>query len=127
MWAALSGADPSRVHTEGRMARVTLEDAREQVAALFSTRPRQVIFTSGATESINAASYGVLAGVRPGAVLMAPVEHSAVLESSRRWAVEALLLEVDRNGRVALHQRDRPGGQGLLHLRRVHPAAAVHR
>ena len=60
MWPWLSAADPGRVHTEGRMARVALEDAREQVAALFGTRPRQVIFTSGATEAINAAVYGAL-------------------------------------------------------------------
>ena len=40
-------ADPGRVHTEGRLARAVVEDARDSVAALFGTRPRQVIFTSG--------------------------------------------------------------------------------
>src|SRR6516225_1050948 len=54
----ISAADPGRVHTEGRMARVALEEARQQVASLFGTRSRQVIFTSGATEAINAAVYG---------------------------------------------------------------------
>src|SRR6516162_3405875 len=56
----ISSADPGRVHTEGRMARVALEEGREQVASLFATRPRQVIFTSGATEAINTAVYGAL-------------------------------------------------------------------
>jgi cysteine desulfurase len=65
MWPWISAADPGRVHTEGRMARVALEDGRERVAALFGTRPRQVVFTSGATEAINAAVYGALA-VDPG-------------------------------------------------------------
>ena len=46
----------------GRMARVALEDARDRVATLFGTRSRQVIFTSGATEAINAAVFGALGG-----------------------------------------------------------------
>jgi cysteine desulfurase len=92
----ISAADPGRVHTEGRMARVALEDARELVAALLGTRPRQVIFTSGATEAINAAVYGAfhLGGNRPGGlrrgrertVALAAVEHSAVREASEREA-----------------------------------------
>ena len=40
-------ADPGRVHTEGRMVRATLEDARDRVADLFGVRPRQVVLTSG--------------------------------------------------------------------------------
>lgn len=96
----LSAADPGRVHTEGRMARAALEDARDQVAALLGTRSRQVIFTSGATESINAAAYGVLAGIRPGPVAMADVEHSAVREASQRWASAVVKVGVDRAGRI---------------------------
>lgn len=104
MWEWLSAADPGRVHTEGRMARAVLEDARDRVAALFGTRSRQVIFTSGATESANAAAYGVLAGFRPGPVLMAAVEHSAVREASERWASEVITVGVDRTGRIDLSE-----------------------
>lgn len=98
----LSAADPGRVHTEGRMARAALEEARARVAELFGTRPRQVIFTSGATESINAATYGALAGrpVGSAAVALAAVEHSAVRESSEKWASEIVTLPVDRSGAV---------------------------
>ena len=53
--------DPGRVHAEGRAARVALEEARENVAAFFGARPREVIFTSGGTESINAAIAGAAA------------------------------------------------------------------
>src|SRR5687768_3433705 len=53
--------DPGRVHAEGRAARVALEEAREQVAAFFGARPRELIFTSGGTESINAAVFGAAA------------------------------------------------------------------
>ena len=54
----INAADPGRVHTEGRMARAAIEDARAKVAALVGARPREVVFTSGATEAINAAVYG---------------------------------------------------------------------
>ena len=50
-------ADPGRVHTEGRAARQALEDAHDRVAEMLGTRPRQVVFTSGATESVNAATW----------------------------------------------------------------------
>ena len=103
----LSAADPGRVHTEGRMARVALEDARERVAALLGTRPRQVVFTSGATESINAAVHGALArfaagapGDPPGAVAAPAVEHSAVREASAMRAGRVVWTPVDRSGRA---------------------------
>ena len=92
-----SAADPGRVHTEGRMARAALEDARERVAAAFGARPREVVFTSGATEAINAASFG--AG---GHVVCAAVEHSAVLESAKRG--EHTITGVDSAGRVDVDQ-----------------------
>jgi len=100
-WAAQGvTADPGRVHTEGRMVRAVLEQARQQVADLFSVRPRQVILTSGGTESINAAVWGVLQ-TRPGPVACAAVEHSAVRDASARSApVEAVV--VDRLGRIDL-------------------------
>ncbi|MCU4185843.1 cysteine desulfurase [Acidiferrimicrobium sp. IK] len=98
----LSAADPGRVHTEGRMARAALEDAREQVASLLGTRPRQVVFTSGATESINAAVHGALARAGDGRseVVGPAVEHSAVREASERRAATVTWTPVDRTGRV---------------------------
>ncbi len=98
----IGAADPGRVHTEGRMARVALEDARDRVAALFGTRSRQVIFTSGATESINAATFGALASGRGHRVVMAAVEHSAVREASELHARGVELVGVDRSGVIDL-------------------------
>jgi cysteine desulfurase len=86
-------ADPGRVHTEGRMARVAIEDAREKVAALLGARGREVVFTSGATEAINAAVFG--AG---GPVACAAVEHSAVRDASARRVVANI--PVDNTGRI---------------------------
>ena len=56
-WLA-GAADPGRVHTEGRISRAVVEDAREKVAALLGARSREVVFTSGATEAIAAAVWG---------------------------------------------------------------------
>ena len=108
-------ADPGRVHTEGRMARAALEQAREQVAAWLGARPREVVFTSGATEAINAATHG--ATERSGARVVAPaVEHSAVLESSRRH--ELVTVGVDEHGRVDAAE--------LLAMVDAAPTALVH-
>jgi cysteine desulfurase len=93
-WLSLA-ADPGRVHTEGRMARAAVEEARESVAGLVGVRPRSVIFTSGATEAANAAVWG--AG--PGVVLCAAVEHSSVREASAR-AGPVVTVPVDRLGRI---------------------------
>ena len=100
-WLTGDGAaDPGRVHTEGRMARAALEAAREQVAAWLGARPREVVFTSGATEAINAATHGAAAreGVGHGRIVATAVEHSAVLEASRRHTL--VRVGVDGDGRV---------------------------
>ncbi|HEY8093671.1 MAG TPA: aminotransferase class V-fold PLP-dependent enzyme, partial [Acidimicrobiales bacterium] len=93
--------DPARIHHEGQVARVTVETAREQVAALLGARGREVVFTSGATEAIAAAVHGATAaepGERPRHVVAAAVEHSAVRLSSARH--ELTLVGCDRLGRV---------------------------
>jgi cysteine desulfurase len=95
----LGAADPGRVHTEGRMARVALEEGRERVATLLGTRPRQVIFTSGATEAINAAVYGAALSGRGDHIVSAAVEHSAVRDASARTA-RVTTVGVDHLGRV---------------------------
>ena len=92
-------ADPGRVHTEGRMVRATLEDARDRVAALFGVRPRQVVLTSGGTEAVNSAVWGVLAGDPGAPVACAAVEHSAVREASARHGT-IVEVGVDGRGRI---------------------------
>jgi cysteine desulfurase len=115
-------ADPGRVHTEGRMVRVALEEARAQVAGLFGVRPRQVVLTSGGTESINAAVWGAL-GSRPGPVACAAVEHSAVRDASARAGpVEEIV--VDRTGRIEVGAVEEALGRCLADHGRA--AALVH-
>lgn len=99
-WLDVTG-DPGRVHTEGLTARVALEDARERVASFFGARPREVVFTSGATEAINAACLGAAARTPGGAFVAAAVEHSAVRFASERHG-EVRLPTVDGRGRIDL-------------------------
>lgn len=98
-WLGAAHGDPGRIHAEGMAARVAVEEARESVAALVGARPREVVFTSGATEAIAAATYGALArDPDRRRVVLAAVEHSAV----RQWAErgEAVEVGVDALGRV---------------------------
>ncbi len=97
--AVAGRGDPGRVHTEGRLARAVVEDARDAVAALLGTRPRQVVFTSGGTEAVNAAVWGATRARPGGPVVLAPVEHSCVRDASERLG-PVVSLEVDRLGRV---------------------------
>ncbi|HTJ74794.1 MAG TPA: cysteine desulfurase family protein [Acidimicrobiales bacterium] len=90
-------ADPGRVHTDGRMARGAVEQAREQVAALLGARPREVVFTSGATEAIVTAVWGATA--RSGRVVVPAVEHSAVRDASAAFG-DVVEVPVDPAGRV---------------------------
>ena len=64
-WLDAPAGDPGRVHAEGLAARVAVEEAREQVAALLGARGREVVFTSGATEAIAAAVLGRRRAGRP--------------------------------------------------------------
>ena len=110
-WATLPPGDPGRLHEEGRTVRDALEVARGQVAALVGVAGRQVVFTSGATESINAAGWGATRATPGFPVLCAAVEHSAVRDASARLApVEDIA--VDGAGRLevdALRERLRTG------------------
>ena len=82
------GNAASRHHAFGWAARDAAEAARRQVAGLIGADPREICFTSGATESNNLALKGALsaaAAARPHIVTVA-TEHRAVLDPCRRLA-----------------------------------------
>jgi cysteine desulfurase len=109
-------ADPGRVHTDGRLSRGAIEEAREQVAASLGARPREVVFTSGATESIAAAVWGATEHRRH--VVVPAVEHSAVRDASAAFG-HVTEVGVDRLGRVDVDEvldAVRPGETALVHL-----------
>jgi cysteine desulfurase len=93
-------ADPGRLHAEGRVTRVALEDAREQVATLLGARPREVVFTASGTEGVNTAVWGALARAdSPVHIVTTAVEHSAVLDACRRSGADMTVVGVDGLGR----------------------------
>jgi cysteine desulfurase len=89
--------DPGRIHEEGLTVRVTVEDAREQVASTFGARPREVVFTGSATEAVATVVRGVADRGRHQVV--SAVEHSAVRLATER-AGEVTVVPVDGRGRV---------------------------
>ena len=100
--------DPGRLHAEGRATRVALENSREEVAAFFGARPREVVFTSSGTEAVNAAIVGALAraGDRGTHVVTTAVEHSCVRDglTAARGATDVTVVGVDRAGRFDEHE-----------------------
>ncbi len=102
---ASATGNPSSMHGFGRRAGALLTDARERIAAALDAEPRQVVFTSGATESNNLAIRG-RASLDPERVLLAPAtEHVSVLNTLK--ALDELghrveILSVDADCRPAL-------------------------
>jgi len=100
----LQYANPSSVHQFGQGVRHVVEEARGHVAELIGADAREIVFTSGGTESINLALRGTVAQ-RPGKarVVTTVVEHSAVLRVVERMEAEGLevvRVGVDRGGRI---------------------------
>jgi len=78
--------NPSSLHAAGRRARKAVEDARETVAACLGADPKEIVFTSGATESNNLAIAGAAEALhgRGDHVVTSAIEHPCVLESCAR-------------------------------------------
>ncbi len=71
----------SSVHKEGQRARQVIEDARESVATLIGATARDVVFTSGGTESNNAAIFGAVPRDGRHHIVTTKIEHPSVAEA----------------------------------------------
>jgi cysteine desulfurase len=108
------GNPASASHAWGWKAQEAVEFARRQVASLIGATAREIVFTSGATESNNFAIRGVAEAAPPDrrGIVVSAIEHKAVLESAKRleqlekhgWSVT--ILPVTRDGRVDLRALD---------------------
>ncbi len=101
------GNPASRSHEFGWKAEELVEEAREQVAALVNADPKEIIWTSGATESDNLAIKGAAHFYRKKGrhVVTVKTEHKAVLDSCRqleREGYEVTYLEPEENGLLDL-------------------------
>jgi cysteine desulfurase len=100
------GNAASRTHVYGWRAEAAVEQAREEIAAAIgAAEPREIVFTSGATESDNLALKGVLRASRAPVrgLVHSAIEHPAVADSAAALAREGVLvrvLPVDAEGQV---------------------------
>ena len=92
-------ANPEGSHRFARTARRALDEARDLVADLLGVQPGEVVFTSGGTESDNAAVAGAGHG-RGTVVVTSAAEHPAVLEPARRAG--ARVVRVGASGHIEL-------------------------
>ncbi|KQX95434.1 MULTISPECIES: IscS subfamily cysteine desulfurase [Massilia] len=103
------GNPASRSHAYGWSAEAAVEEARAQVAALVGADPREIIWTSGATESNNLAIKGAAQFYKSKGkhIITVKTEHKAVLDTVReleRQGFEATYLEPQDNGLITLEQ-----------------------
>ncbi|TME31985.1 MAG: cysteine desulfurase [Chloroflexi bacterium] len=97
--------NPSSIHHSGRRARQGLDEARESVAMLLGAKPREIVFTSGGTESDNLAISGVAwaASARGRHIVTTAIEHKAVLQECAllgRHGFDVTYVGVDGDGLV---------------------------
>jgi cysteine desulfurase len=101
------GFNPSSVYAEGRRAKAALDEARAGVARALGARPREIVFTGGASEANTLAIAGAARALRERRrhVVTSTIEHHAVLhavEMLRDDGFDVTLVPVDDNGRVDL-------------------------
>jgi cysteine desulfurase len=116
--AAGPHGNPSSLHHEfGRRARAQIETARAQVAALIGATADTIVWTSGATEAINLALFGVgrCSAERPRHLISTRTEHKAALDP---------LAQLEREGIEVTYLK--PDAQGLIHPEQVREALRPH-
>lgn len=106
-------------HNYGDEAEEAIKQAAIQVAELVGAHKREIVWTSGATESINLAIQGSLSPNpgKPHRIALLPLEHKAVLDTchildKRGWA-ELTYLQVDSRGRLNLNHLEQVCAEGL--------------
>ena len=97
--------NPSSIYASGRRARQGLDEARERIAATLDAKPREIVFTSGGSESVNLAIKGVAwaASARGRHIVTSSIEHKAGMHACQlleRSGFKVTYLPVDRYGRV---------------------------
>jgi cysteine desulfurase len=106
-------------HEYGDRAEAAVKQAAKHLANLVGASPREIIWTSGATESINLAIQGSLSPhpEKPYRIALLPLEHKAVLDTcqalEKRGWVELIYLKVDASGRIDLDFLEQVCDRGL--------------
>src|SRR5208337_5360835 len=108
-FTTIFGNAASRNHSFGWEAEEAVEKARKQVADLVGATPKEIVFTSGATESNNLALKGIaeMYAEKGNHIITAATEHKAILDTCKRLekhGVRVTYLPVQTNGLVDLEQ-----------------------
>lgn len=94
--------NPSATYLAAKKVRNSLDDARARVAKVLAVRPREIVFTAGATEANNMAIKGVMdyfIEKFPGSkILVSAIEHDSVLKTASQYS--HAVVPVDKLGRV---------------------------
>ena len=103
------GNAASRTHLYGWTAEEAVTNARKQVAKLLNVNPKEVVFTSGATEANNLAIKGLFEkkSVQGKHIITAATEHKAILDTCHHleeWGAEVTYLVPSSDGIISLHQ-----------------------
>ncbi|MHC4817410.1 MAG: cysteine desulfurase family protein [Planctomycetota bacterium] len=116
----LDCGNASSPHAEGRAARDAIDRARDQVAALIGAQPREIVFTSGATEANALALLGTVAARRCERVLTSAVEHPSVLRTLEavRDRIDLVVAPVRADGCLP-EDTAVPPGTGLVSVMRT--------
>ena len=98
--------NPSSIYTIGQEARKAVDDARERIARILGARMSEIVFTSGGTESDNAALKGVAFALRALGkhIITTAIEHHAVLHTCyqlEQFGFDITYLPVDEHGLVS--------------------------
>ena len=113
------GNASSTDHEWGDRAESAVKQSAKHVADLIGASPREIIWTSGATESINLAIQGSLPSnpAKPHRIALLPLEHKAVLDTchaiEKRGLTELIYLQVDSKGRLDLDHLEQVCTEGL--------------
>ncbi|HSB56485.1 MAG TPA: cysteine desulfurase family protein [Nitrosopumilaceae archaeon] len=95
--------NPSSIHKYGRLASMAVNNARKRISALINAEPKEILFTSGGTESNNTALYGITRSNKGKHIITSSIEHDAILEPCKRLKGEGFqvtYLPVDKYGLV---------------------------
>ena len=94
--------NPSSTHSHGRNSKVILELSRKTIAEKFNVNPKEIIFTSGGTESNNMIIKTVVIAQNIERIISTKIEHKAVLNSiesiAKERGITILFLDVDEYG-----------------------------
>ena len=95
--------NPSSIHKFGRIANTAIQNARKSIADLINSDSKEILLTSGGTESNNTAIYGIALQNKGKHIITSSIEHDAILEPCKRLEKDGYrvtYLPVDRYGLV---------------------------